>query len=92
MPFAEGKKTGTYNFEPLIAKIVLSELALAFTTLTVATAECFVPYNTALHLINGISNDHQKLHRYFNGTAIAAFFGIPFSFVIIWYRLRNRFS
>lgn len=80
MPFAEGTKTGTYNFESLIAKIILSELALAFTTLTVATAECFVPYNTALHLINGLSNDLRKLLTYFNSTKIVALFKIPLLF------------
>ena len=30
--------------------------------------------NSVFELINGISNDLQKLHKYFNGTAIVAFF------------------
>ena len=34
-------------------------------------------FNSTLLLINGISNDLQKLLRYFNGTAIDAFFKIP---------------
>ena len=32
-----------------------------------------------MHLINGISGDLQKLLKYFNGTAVVAFFRIPFA-------------
>ena len=33
-------------------------------------------FNSILQLINGISSDLQKLLKYFNGTAIIAFFRI----------------
>ena len=41
--------------------------------------QCFVhlSFNSTLHLINGISNDLQKLLRYFNGIEIVAFLRIP---------------
>ena len=67
--------TGTHNFVYLIVKIILLELASAFSTPTEAETQCFVhlSFNSTLPLINGISSDHQKLPRYFNGTAISAF-------------------
>ena len=40
-------------------------------------------FNYTLQWINGISNDFQKLLKYFNGTAIATFFRIP----LAWFRL-----
>ena len=36
-------------------------------------------FNSTFQLNNGISRDLQKLLKYFNGTAIAAFFKIPFA-------------
>ena len=67
--------TGTYNFVYLIVRIILLELASAFSAPAEAKTQCFVylSFNSTLPLINGISNDHQKLLRYFNGTAIATF-------------------
>ena len=37
-------------------------------------------FNSILPLINGIFSDLQKLLKYFNGTALAAFFRIPSAF------------
>ena len=68
--------TGTYNFVSLIVKIVLLELAPASSAPAAAKTQCFfhLSFKSTLQLINGISNDCQKLLRYFNGTAIVAFF------------------
>ena len=62
----------------LIVKIVLLELALLCSTTPEAKTQSFIhlSLNMTLQLINDISNDCQKLLRYFNGTVIVAFFRI----------------
>ena len=61
--------------------IILSELVSAFSLPGTDKTQYFfhLSFNSILQLINGISSDLQKLLRYFNGTAIAAFFRIPLS-------------
>ena len=44
---------------------------------------CPFKFCLILQLINGISSDLEKLFRYFNGTAIVAFFSIPKIFRIL---------
>ena len=58
---------------------MLLESALLFSTPAATKAQCLVHliFNSTLQLINGISSDHQKLLRYFNGTVMAVFFRIP---------------
>ena len=68
--------TGTYNFVCLIVEIIL----LALLSLPAADkTQYFVNFsvNSTLQLINCISNDLQKLLKYVNGAAVAAFFRIP---------------
>ena len=73
--------TVTYNFVSLIVKIISLEsaLALSFSLSSTDEIHCYVhlSFNSTLKLINGISNDLQKLLRFFNGTKIVAFFRIP---------------
>ena len=73
--------TVTYNFVSLIVKKALLEsaLALSFSLPNTDKIHCYVhlSLNSTLKLINGISNDPQKLLRFFNGTKIVAFFRIP---------------
>ena len=70
-------------FVSFLVKIILSELARSpLSTLAAPStnkSQCFayVSFNSTLQLINGISNNPQKLLRYFNGTEILAFFIIP---------------
>ena len=71
--------TGTYNFVSLIVKImILLALSLSF-PLSLPGADktqnfVHVSFDSALQLVKGISSDFQKLLKYFNGTAIAAFY------------------
>ena len=60
-------------FASVILKVAL--LALA----AVVSAQFSIQFNesSALQLINGISNDLQKLLKYFNGIAIFTPFFIP---------------
>ena len=62
----------------MIVKIILLELASVSLAQVAAKTQYIVHlnFNFILQLINGISRDLQKLFRYFNGTAIAAYFGI----------------
>ena len=64
----------------LIVKIILlsSLLSLALSVPATDKTQCSVhlSFNSTLKLINGISSDPQKLLKYFNGTAIIAFFRI----------------
>ena len=60
----------------LIVKIILLESAFALSAPAADKTQYFVNLNSTLQLINGISSDHQKLLKYFNGTAIVAFFRI----------------
>ena len=65
---------------PLIVKILLELTSLLSTPAADKTQYFFhVSFNSTLKLINGISCDFQKLLKYFNGTAIVAFFRIPFA-------------
>ena len=66
------------NFVSLIVKIILLESASSFSAVAEAEKQCFVHliFNSTLQLISGISIDCQKLLKYFNGTAIVAFFRI----------------
>ena len=63
----------------LIVKIILLETAFALSAPAADKTQYFVNLNSTLQLINGISSDHQKLLKYFNGTAIVAFFRISFA-------------
>ena len=67
----------------LVVKIILfaSALTLSQSLSLSSKTPCFVnlSFSSTLQLINSISNDSQKLLRYFTGTAIALFFRIPFA-------------
>ena len=71
--------TGRYNFVSLILKIILLELTFSLSAAAADKAQYFVHlrFSFMLQLVNGISNDIQKLLKYFNGTSIVAFFRIP---------------
>ena len=80
MSFANKVTTGTYRFVSFIVKAILSEslsLILSLTTANKTKYSVHLSFNSTLQLINGISSDFLKLLKYFNGTAIAAFFRIP---------------
>ena len=64
-----------------IIKIQLLGLALSLSALAADKIQYFPPssFNSTLLLINGISCDLQKLLKYFNDTAVAAFFKIHFA-------------
>ena len=61
---------GTYNFVFVTLNVVL---------LLSDIAQFLVQFNyrSILQLIKDISNDHQKLVRYFSGTANFTFFNTP---------------
>ena len=65
----------------LIVKIIVlglpSVLSLPFAHKTQYFV--YLSFNSILHLINDISNDLQKLLRYFIDTAVIAFLKIPFA-------------
>ena len=63
----------------LIVKIILLGSAFVLSLKVSYKTEYFAHFNfdAILQLINGISSDLLKLLRYFNDTAIAAFFRIP---------------
>ena len=72
----------TYHFVFLIVKIILSESQLS--TLSAQAADRIqyfvqLSFNSTLQLLKGILSDLQKLLKYFNGTAIIAFFKISFA-------------
>ena len=79
MSFAYKVIAGTYNFPPLIVKIILLSLPLVLSALAADKTQYFVylNFNSTLQLVNGISSDLQKSLKYFNGTVIVAFFRIP---------------
>ena len=62
----------------LIVKIILLKLALSLSLTSTDKTQCFLHlrFNSTMQLINGISNDIQKLIRHFTGTVIVAFFRI----------------
>ena len=81
MSLADKVTTGTYNFVSLILKIILLTLAFSLILLLLPAADkrqyfVHLSFNSTLQLINGILSDLQKLLKYFNGTAIVAFFRI----------------
>ena len=82
---ADKVTTGTYNFVSLIVKVILIALSLSSLSLVLSLPATdrkmlfYLRFNSALQLINDILRDIQKLHKYFNGTATAPFFRIPFA-------------
>ena len=72
LSFADRMTEGTYNFVSFIEKIILLQLALVLSTPAAPKTQCFayLSFNSTLHLIISISNDLQKLLRYFNGEAL----------------------
>ena len=79
MSFADKTIIETYGFVSLIVKITLLGLASVLSFSAAAKTQYFVhvSFNSTFQLTNGISNNAQKLFRYFNGTVIVAFFRIP---------------
>ena len=73
--FADHGTAGTYNFLPLIVKIISLDLAPSLSLPHVAKMQYLIHlrFNSTLQLINNIPCYHQKLLRYFNGTSIATF-------------------
>ena len=61
----------------VLLELTLSSL-LPLATLSTDKTQCYfhLSFNSTLQLINDISNGPQKLLRYFNDTAIVAFFRI----------------
>ena len=67
---------------PLMVKIILLALAFSSTLLSLLAGDktqyfVHLNFNSTLQLINGISNNLQKLLKYLHGTAVVAFFKIP---------------
>ena len=63
-----------------MVKIILLEIVLIILSLPATNQiQYFVhlSFNSTLLLINGISDDLQKLFQYFNDTAFVAFLKIP---------------
>ena len=62
----------------MIVKIILSGLTSVLSLLATAKTQCFDhwSFNSTLQLINDNSSDLQKLLRYFNSTAMVAFYRI----------------
>ena len=79
MARAEKVTTGTYHFVSLIVEVILLKLTFLLSLPAAHKTKCFVllSFNSTFQLINGISNDLQKLLKYFNRTEIAAFLKIP---------------
>ena len=63
----------------LIVKIILLEFAFVLSLPATDKTQYFVhlSFNSILELVNGILSDLSKLLRYFNGTAIVAYFRNP---------------
>ena len=70
-----------HNVLHQLFKVALSApVSLAFATIAaVVNTQFSIHFNesSTLQLINDISNDLQKLLKYFNGTAISTFFFVP---------------
>ena len=79
LSFPDNATIGTHNFMSLIVKIISLELGLLLSTPAAEKAQyCgHLSFNPILQLINAISSGLQKLLKYFNGTAIVAFFRVP---------------
>ena len=68
----------------LIVKIISITLASSLILFSLPATDktqyfLHLTFNSTQQLINCISSDLQKLLKYFNGTAIAAFLKIPFA-------------
>ena len=65
----------------LIVTIMLSPLSLVLLLPVAVKTKCVshLSFNSTFQLIITISNDLEKLLRFFNGATIAAFFRIPLS-------------
>ena len=63
----------------LIVKKILSGLVSALSAPAVDTTQylVYLRFNSTLQLINGTLNNPPKMLKYFNSTAIIAFFRIP---------------
>ena len=63
----------------LVKMIFLSLLTLSLLLLAAEKTQYFVhlSFNSTFQLTNGISSDLQKLHNYFNESAIVPFLNIP---------------
>ena len=77
--------TVTYNFVSLIVKLTLFELASALSSPNADKKKIIrrITFQLTLQLINSISNDLQKLLRYFNSTATVMLFKIRFASSVI---------
>ena len=76
LSFANKVKIGTYSFASLIAKMILLELASAFSMSAETKAQCpvYLSFNSTLKLINGISSHLLKLPKHFKGNTIVVSF------------------
>ena len=82
---ADKVTTGTYSFTSFIFKVApFALIALASVPIAAVVNTQFsihINESSILQLINGISNDLQKLLKYFSGTAIFIPFFVPFASV-----------
>ena len=64
---------------PLIVKMIILELALPLSASAANRTKrlAHLTFSSTMQLINDISNDLQKLFRYFCGTVIIVFLKIP---------------
>ena len=84
---ADKVTTGTYSFTSFIFKVApFALIALASVPIAAVVNTQFsihINESSILQLINGISNDLQKLLKYFSGTAIFIPFFVPFASVLV---------
>ena len=71
-----------HSFASVIVKVGLFTLLSALGLQVSIQFSIQFNESSTLQLINGISNDLQKLLKYFNGTAIFTPFFIPFALVL----------
>ena len=76
---------GTYNFVSLTMKIILLGLIFVLSLPAEEKTQHFVhlSFNSTFQWINDISSDLQKLLKYFEDTAIVAFFRI----LLAWFEV-----
>ena len=65
------------QFTSALVKFALCILLLALGLIVSIQFSCHFNESSTLQLINGVSNDFQKLLKYFNGTAIFSPFFLP---------------
>ena len=86
LSFADKVTIGTWSFASVILKVALSApVASALAPIAAEVNTQFSIYlneSSILQLINGVSNDLQKLLKYFSGIAIFALFFLPFVSVL----------